>query len=350
MLKNKQIGVDINSGKKRLIVVLGMHRSGTSAITRSLQVMGVELGDKFLPPQEDNITGFWEDADINAINIEILNSLGSEWHFLTPVQQTDIDILRKNGYFQQALEILEKKMSGTDIFGFKDPRLAKLFPFWKEVFIQSQLNVSYILSIRHPLSVSKSLEKRDGFDLEKGSLLWLEHIINSLVGTLGESCVLVDYDRLIQSPETEIKNIAKGLQLQIDPLQLQKFKTEFLDEGLRHTVYQLESLMLDKTILGLTQEVYSTLVQIAGNNVQLDDTTIKKKIEQWKNEFSRLIPVLVFIDKLDARIKGTIAQVAERDAQIQNLTTQINEITISKAWRVATLLRRISYLLTLRKK
>ena len=58
----------------RLIVILGMHRSGTSAITRGLQVMGVSLGNNLMPPMEDvNAKGFWEDIDLVALNVEILN-------------------------------------------------------------------------------------------------------------------------------------------------------------------------------------------------------------------------------------------------------------------------------------
>ena len=59
---------------KRLIVVLGMHRSGTSAITRGLQVMGVGLGDRMMPAMPDNVKGFWEDVDLNALNMEMLSA------------------------------------------------------------------------------------------------------------------------------------------------------------------------------------------------------------------------------------------------------------------------------------
>ena len=50
--------------KKRLTFILGMHRSGTSLITKAVQVAGVDLGDNLLPPGPDNPTGFWEDADV----------------------------------------------------------------------------------------------------------------------------------------------------------------------------------------------------------------------------------------------------------------------------------------------
>ncbi|MBC7193997.1 MAG: glycosyl transferase, partial [Marinobacter sp.] len=155
----------IEMNNKRLIVVLGMHRSGTSAITRGLQVLGVGLGDRLIPPMEGiNDKGFFEDIDLNALNNEILQALGSDWHYLSPIETSDVDALRKKGYFLRAVELLRQKVGDAPTFGFKDPRVAKLLPFWKDVFAHCKFDVGYILAVRHPLSVVKSLAKRDGFD------------------------------------------------------------------------------------------------------------------------------------------------------------------------------------------
>ena len=63
----------VKSGGKLIVVVLGMHRSGTSAVTRGLTVLGVELGDRLMPPKENiNDRGFFEDIDINAINVRYI--------------------------------------------------------------------------------------------------------------------------------------------------------------------------------------------------------------------------------------------------------------------------------------
>ena len=69
-----------------LVVVLGMHRSGTSAITRGLQVIGVDLGANLMPPANHiNEKGFFEDCDIVNINISLLNHLCLDWHHVTPL-------------------------------------------------------------------------------------------------------------------------------------------------------------------------------------------------------------------------------------------------------------------------
>lgn len=349
----------------KIIVVLGMHRSGTSVIARGLPVMGVELGNRLMPPFEgNNSKGFWEDLDIYALNTEMLHSLKSDWHFLTPIQPSDVDALCKNGYLQRAIDLLREKIAGVKVFGFKDPRVAKLLPFWKEVFAHDQWNVSYILVIRHPLSVCQSLAKRDGFDFEKSYLLWLEHVIGGLVGTAGENCVLVDYDRMIQGPEAEIARIAKELQLLINMTELEKFKLEFLDQQLRHTVYQLDDLMPDETVPPLTREIYQELLNISIDNAQLDSVIFRKKLTKWNDEFSRQRSALVLADKLTLKIyqlmggqKQTIqaltAQVGEKEQVIKLLSVQmqeLNEVKSSRVWPLIQGLRKVQSWLTARTK
>ena len=150
--------------KKQIIVVLGMHRSGTSAVTRSLRALHVELGDRLMPPLVgNNPTGFWEDIEINALNIEMLRTIEDDWHHLSPIRPQHIVTLRKAGFLGRAADLLETKLRDRSIFGFKDPRTAKLLPFWKLVFERFKFEVKYVLAIRHPLSVVKSLAKRDRF-------------------------------------------------------------------------------------------------------------------------------------------------------------------------------------------
>lgn len=331
----------LDIGDKRLVVVLGMHRSGTSAVTRGLEVLGVELGNKFLPAQTDNVKGFWEDSDLNALNTEMLSSLNRDWHFLTPIEKTDVDILCQNGYRQRAIELLQAKTSTVAIFGFKDPRLAKLLPFWKDVFAHGQFRASYIITIRHPLSVCKSLAVRNGFDFEKSHILWLEHVLSSLVGTVDENCVLVDYDRLMELPEQELERIAEKLQLRLDLSELEKFKTEFLDQELRHTVYQLDDLLLDKTVPPLTREVYEEALNIATDRAQLDDETIRKKLILWNNEFSRQRSALLLLDKLTVKIELMSQAMAEKEQFAQALSNQIRGIYQSRSWRWTEPLRKL---------
>ena len=309
-----------------------MHRSGTSAIARGLRVLGVELGDNLMPAiANNNDKGFWEDVDLTMLNVEILSLIGSDWHCLTPIQSGDIEILRKKKYFLHAAELLRRKMGDAPIFGFKDPRVAKLLPFWKEVFSCCQLDVNYVMSLRHPLSVVKSLTKRDGIDAEKSYLLWLGHIITSLTGCADATRVLVDYDRLMQSPDRELMRIAKCTGLQIDPTELQSYKSEFLDQELRHTVFDVNDLLLDAACPPLAHEMYAVLLDVGSDKTQIDDLKLQKKIKHWATEFERLKTTLRLADRLYTRNIAATQAIGARDEQIislnQSVTMRDSEIS-----------------------
>lgn len=346
----------------RLIVVLGMHRSGTSVITRSLQIMGVGLGDRLMPPVEgNNAKGFWEDVDLNALNIEMLNTVDSDWFYVQAIKSIDIEILHKQGYFLRAVELLREKVSSSAIFAFKDPRVAKLLPFWKDAFTHCNLDVDYVLAVRNPLSVVKSLMKRDALDAEQSYLLWLSYVITSLTYSAGKKRVFVDYDRLIKSPDNELNRVVKYLDLEINPTELQKFKTEFLDKDLRHTLYNPSDLLLDEACPPLVREIYAVLLDVASDNVSFDE--LDSKVANWATELDRLKSPLMLIDKLFVQKVVAMNAVSERDAQIVSLTQalaskkadidnyiqqlqdrqyQLDTLLSSISWRLTTPLRNIA--------
>jgi hypothetical protein len=184
--------------------------------------------------------------------------------------------------------LLREKSNGKSIFAFKDPRVAKLLPFWKEVFNHCQLNVNYVIALRHPLSVVKSLAKRDGFVAEHSYLLWLGHVLESLIGSAGRPRLVVDYDHLMQAPDDELQRIAAEFNLEIDQVELQNYKTDFLDQGLRHTTYASSDLLLDTACPAVVREVYNALLQVASNQLSLDDKALQSQISRWSDEFERL--------------------------------------------------------------
>jgi len=322
-----------NVANARIVLVLGMHRSGTSSMTRALQVLGVSLGDKLIPPMQDNEKGFWEDAELLSLNDSMLKAIGSEWHHFKPIDNFDLERLRNQGYFLRAVKLLRQKVSNASIFGFKDPRLAKLLPFWKGVFAHCKYDVSYILAIRNPLSVTDSLARRNHFSAEKSYLMWLEHVIVSWAETLESTRrVVVDFDRLIESPARELNRMAQSLDLQINPDELRKYKGEFLDEGMRHAVYSPDDLLLDESCPPLVRRMYATLLEVASDQTPLDDEALNQFSVDWMNEFNLMKPSLILAndallneDKLNRRIAAQDQAIAEKDQAIAEKDQAIAE-------------------------
>lgn len=313
-----------------LVVVLGMHRAGTSAVTRALKVIGVELGDRLMPGREgENPTGFWEDLDFYALNQEMLRSVGRDWHWLEPLAAGDVDLLVKQGYLLRAIELLRSKTARCSTFGFKDPRVAKLLPFWRLAIQTCGLNVAYVIATRNPMSVARSLEKRNKLAPEKSYLLWLEHVLVSLSGTADAENVLVDYDSLLKSPRHELERLAAALHLRIDSVEFASYESEFLDPSLRHAAYDSKDLSLDVSCPPLVREVYEELVSVAETSGRIDHVLLQPKIDAWCKEFWRFAPSLRWADKLSERIEqlshlesesaAMKAKLAENELQLGNL-------------------------------
>jgi len=190
-----------------------MHRSGTSAVAKGLSCLGVNLGDKFMPPGSDNPKGFYEDIDIYNLNVEMLDAIGQHWFSLSLVTDSDIVVLKNKGFLERATALIQDKLERVDVFGFKDPRLSKLLKFWKLVFSNLNCEVQYVFCLRHPSSVTSSLNKRNKTPFKKGYYLWLSYNLAILLESQELSLVGLDYDHLMENPREVVNALAEAFSI-----------------------------------------------------------------------------------------------------------------------------------------
>ena len=323
---------------KRIVVVLGMHRSGTSVTTRALKVLGINLGDKLMPPVIGvNDKGFWEDLDINKLNIELLKDIGRDWHDVSLLRDTEVSHIKVEKNIAKASQMLREKIDGHEMFGIKDPRISVLLPFWKEVFSRCGLDVSYVLSIRHPSCVAFSLQKRDHIDFHKSYLLWLGYTISVLKNTIDENLVVVDYDQLMDSPDSEVRRLSKLLCIDIDEEKLSLYVNDFIDSGLRHAVGNLEELSNNNLCPAIVNEIYKKLLEWSSqeDNQLLRD--IRNDIEGWWQEYIRFQPQLIYLDFLSSELHRNSAEIGRlvelvevKDREIDRLKSEVQDLIKQK--------------------
>ncbi len=267
---------------KKLIVVLGMHRSGTSAVMNALASLGAALGDDLLPAGKDNPKGFFEDKAINDLNIEMLASIGQHWFSLSLVTDSDVERLIAAGYLVKAKQLLQEKMQGLDVFGFKDPRVSKLFKFWLRVFAELEVDTRYVLCLRHPLSVAKSLQQRNKTPIYKGYLLWLSYNFALAEELSRLTFVVQEYDQLMAAPLVELERLANRLGLPVDSQKISAFAAEFLDPELRHSVCSRADLLGDHQCPDGVVTAYDLCMQL----VHTGDTGALLQLQQLYREGS----------------------------------------------------------------
>ncbi len=315
-----------DASRKRLIVVLGMHRSGTSAIARGLVTLGVDLGDRLMPAApNNNEKGFFEDVDANALNTEVLRRMGREWDSLATIPAAAFAARELAPYRARAIALLRERLEGKAMFGLKDPRISLLLPFWKGVFEELQLDVGYVLCLRHPFSVAKSLEERDAFDPTKSHYLWLAHSVCAFLQSAGRPRIVVDFDRLMDAPAEQLARMADRLGLAFDAgsAEARQFSVEFLSENLRHTRFGADVLS-SADVPGEVREAYEALRRLAEDRASPEDDAMRTLFERLEGRLAQLGPVFAFAQR-SARIHDLELVVAARDGQIHGLNLAVAE-------------------------
>lgn len=186
------------ANKPTAILVLGMHRSGTSALTRVLSLLDLDLPSRLMPPVGgNNETGFWESLDIAEIHDRLLAEMGSSWDDCLgfPAWQLASPTARK--FAKEISAVLERDFSDSSAFVIKDPRICRFLPFWIEILEDFGAHLHLVLIERHPLEVAASLATRDRFGLGKSLQLWLRHVLDMERDSRGSSRSLITYPGLL---------------------------------------------------------------------------------------------------------------------------------------------------------
>lgn len=198
---------------QRVLIVLGMHRSGTSALAGVLHFMGVNLGSRLIEAAADNPKGFWEHREIVDVHDEVFHTLGS-WY-------EDIRLLPENWWQLESIapftkeisKIIHRDFTNSPIWGVKDPRLCRLLPLWSPVFKEIGCEPSCILIFRNPYEVAASLQKRNGFAINKSLLLWLEHTLEAIAASEYFRRVVISYDQLLKDWPSILSRISDVLEV-----------------------------------------------------------------------------------------------------------------------------------------
>jgi len=303
------------------VLVLGMHRSGTSALTRGLEVLGVDLGGNLKPPVPgDNDKGFFEDWALSTINDDLLALRGGQWDslFADAVGEGN----RGLGELKlRALSAIETAFGQSDFFGFKDPRTCRTLPFWQDVFARAGVTPFYVIAFRNPKIVADSLQSRESFARERSYYLWLIHTLSAVKHSQGLPRVFVEYDELMTDPERVLNRIA-GLiddpRVTVSPRGLQLYQGEFLDLALQRHRSHSTHLELDDACSPFVRTVYELLRHETRRN-EGDSESSSGDWAPILSAFEALTPHLNYLHKLDGDLRAAQIEHADAQSEVQHL-------------------------------
>ena len=185
---------------KECIVVLGMHRSGTSVLAGLVSMQGYYLGADEMPKREDNPKGFYENFKIYQLNQSILLDHNTSWddYSFTVDQITPSDLHR---YETKARKIIKDEFGPVNRIFLKDPRMCLLFPIWEKVLTEMGYNIKVILAYRSPMEVAHSLKSRNDTPVEKSLMMWSHHFFQAEKSSR-------EYERLVVRYDNDIRDLA----------------------------------------------------------------------------------------------------------------------------------------------
>lgn len=223
-----------------LVVVLGMHRSGTSAISRLVTLLGADIGPSLMSPSADNPEGYWENARIVGVHDGFLKAINSRWDDVAALDPRVFAGDAASGARRDLVGIIREEWGGSALASVKDPRLCRLWPLWRPVLEDLGISPFFVMAVRDPVAVALSLNRRDKMPRERAALLWLRHVIGAEQASRGRPRVFLSYDALVGDWRAAARRLVSGLQsadgpvLPVSPAAITDAADSFFRGDLRH--------------------------------------------------------------------------------------------------------------------
>ena len=305
---------------KKVIVVLGMHRSGTSAVTRSLKLLGIELGDRLHLPGFDNPKGYWEDLDCLEINEQLLAHIGSAYDKLDVTWQNHDKDPAVSALQMKAVDLIKRRIADYNgVWGFKDPRTSRLMGFWRSVLEQVDCEPFFVIAVRNPISVALSLQKRNDLSFDKSNLLWLLHNVPAVNYSSGFPRIVIDFDLLMDAPLDQITRIASVVDLpmpDVHGVDVYEYVENFLDNDLRHTKFTIEDLQSNHRAPLDVVDGYRLLFRAAKDDISLDSTELSYYFKDLESRLLSFSTLFSYTDALEDEKIALLSSLTELDRQI----------------------------------
>jgi len=254
------------SSPRQDVLVLGMHRSGTSALGGVLSTLGVAGPRTLAHPNEWNPRGYFESPRIFTAHDELLVSIGScwdDWRQLDPQW-----LQQKAGRQREAIKaLLLDEFDNEPLIFIKDPRICRFVPFVRSILAELNFRTVAVLPVRNPLEVAYSLRRRDKIEMPKSILMWLRHVLDAEFYSRQMSRCFLSYESLLIDWQPQMERVAKNIGISWPDRSDHSNITirDFLTMDLRHERSSPEQLRNHPDVSLVAKETYNILTRMASS-------------------------------------------------------------------------------------
>ncbi|MEA2552789.1 MAG: hypothetical protein QOJ65_965 [Fimbriimonadaceae bacterium] len=284
------------------IIILGVFRSGTSALSATLEQLGAFLGqaNDFFPPNENNLGGYWEIRDQQELNLRGYAVFGMNFYQVDRLPEDWRENPAATTYVNELRALLNAKFSGQAQWGWKEPGTTGLVPIYKDALAAEGITPRYAICVRHPLSVAASQIARQtkwGLDGPQGVRnlhppigehtvgLWIHYTLSALRETKGSPRVVVSYEGFLENPARTIEQITNTLvSWKPSPEQTAAAIATVKPEW-SHNRYTLDDLKTWPAVVGKT---YDVALRAANDTAGLNQGRFDEEVDALWNEWGRM--------------------------------------------------------------
>lgn len=304
------------------ILVVGMHRSGTSAVAGALERLGVSLGPELVPAAGDNPKGYFEHAPVVGIHEQLFRDLGRWWYDPRPLPQGWLETPAARRAQEALCARLRGDFQGQAVWAVKDPRTCRFLPLWDQALARLDMAASALLVVRDPAQVCASLAARNGFGTELGELLWLRHVVDAVRGTAGRNRAVLGYEQLVAAPGPAIGAALQRLRVELPMPQAGRAQAleGFVDASFQHHAKAPPTDAMAQA--GLAQRLFTALDALARGS---DDwSALDPLLAEFDRQWQQVGPCLAAMGDAvfpDLEAKARLAE--EIHAARSELTAQV---------------------------
>ncbi len=246
-----------------------MHRTGTSAVARIVNLLGVDITRDLIEPGIDNIRGYWESKSVVQIHEQLLEDLGSSSADPLPLPDDWINTSFARLARERLAGLIESEFGHSSLFVVKDPRISKLLQLWVELLAEIDVELVVVMPFRNPLEVAASLDKRDHMPLASSLLLYVSSYLKSEMVSRDCPRCFVNYAHVLgdwRVLESRLRSILGSSLPTLDERRSLDI-SRYLAPDLRHHHYDRAELVRRHEIPGIVGDLYDLLSAAeAGSN------------------------------------------------------------------------------------
>nr|WP_294514678.1 hypothetical protein [uncultured Rhodopila sp.] len=201
------------SSQKIALLIMGVGRSGTSDLTRVLNMLGAAVPQEVTPADCDNERGYWEPLRLVELNEDILRLNGRDQYDSRPFPVEWFDSAEAAAYVERAAALVANEYRDAPLIAIKDPRLCRLAPLYLAALNRLGYQPRVVMPIRHPSEMMESLQRRSGIESRYGERIWIRNMLEAEGWTRRYPRVWVGYNELLEDWQSLQARIAVALDL-----------------------------------------------------------------------------------------------------------------------------------------